>query len=79
MMVRRSIGGAHDIVYAAFNAYWAPLEFELPAPAAGQWRLVADTGAAAPDDIAEPGKESLLEGQKVMRIGARSTAILIAG
>jgi glycogen operon protein len=79
MMVRRTIAGKHDIVYAAFNMFWEPLEFELPTPAAGQWRQFADTGAAPPDDIAEPGQEPLLADQKTIRVGARATAILTAG
>jgi glycogen operon protein len=79
MMVRRTTGGMHDIVYAAFNMYWEPLEFTLPAPAVGQWRLFANTGAAPPEDIAEPGQEPHLADQKKILIPGRSTVILTAG
>ena len=37
-------------VYAIFNAYWEPLEFELPTPAggAGSWRRWIDTALELP-------------------------------
>jgi glycogen operon protein len=76
MMVRRTAGGVHDIVYAAFNMYWEPLEFALPSPSAGQWRLFANTAAAPPDDICEPGQEPLLPDQAKILVGGRSTVIL---
>jgi glycogen operon protein len=79
MMVHRTGEGAHDVVYAAFNMYWEPLEFELPAPAAGQWRLFADTGAAPPHDACEPGDEPPTASQASVRVAARSTVILTAG
>jgi glycogen operon protein len=39
-----------------FNAYWEPLEFELPPRMLGHppWRLWIDTYRDAPDDIHEP-------------------------
>jgi glycogen operon protein len=79
MMARRTAGGEHDIVYAAFNMYWEPLEFELPRPAVGQWRMFADTGAAPPQDICEPGQEHLLTSQDRVLVGGRSTVILTPG
>jgi glycogen operon protein len=39
------------------NAYWGPLDFELPEPPAGReapWRRLIDTALPAPSDIAEP-------------------------
>ena len=35
-----------DFVFVAVNAYWEPLEFRLPYPAAGRirWKLEVDTG-----------------------------------
>ena len=64
--------------YLIFNAYWEPLEFTLPPPLAGQWRLVADTGASTPDDIHEPGHEPPFTASSIL-VGARSTVILTAG
>jgi isoamylase len=78
MLVHRTARGEHDIVYAAFNMYWAPLEFELPSPVTGQWRLFADTGATPPDDSSEPGEEPLLANQEKIVVGTRSTLILTA-
>jgi glycogen operon protein len=78
MMVRRTLAGEQDIIYAAFNMYWEPLEFELPKPAIGSWRRFADTAAAPPDEIVEPGHEVPLANQRVIRVGARSTVILTA-
>lgn len=78
MMARRTnAAGEHDIVYAAFNMFWEPLEFELPPPTSGQWRLFADTGASPPGDIYDLGQEPLLEDQRIL-LGARSTVILTA-
>ena len=41
--------------YQIFNAYWEPLEFELPAVPNGgvSWRRLIDTGLDSPDDIVE--------------------------
>ena len=45
--------GAH--LYVALNAFWEPLEFELPPLAAGLgWALAADSSAPAPDDVPVP-------------------------
>ena len=38
--------GRSGRIYAAFNAYWEPLEFELPAAPRG-WRRLVDTARAA--------------------------------
>ncbi|MGE4549476.1 MAG: glycogen-debranching protein [Intestinibacillus sp.] len=42
----RDADGKEDIVYLAVNAFWEPVEVELPAPPDGrQWKLYVDTGA----------------------------------
>ena len=48
--MRAEAGALHLI----FNAYWEPLDFELPPPAPTPrgWRRVIDTSLASPDDIA---------------------------
>ena len=41
-------------IYAILNAYWEPLEFELPpvgADGAGPWRRWIDTALDSPEDI----------------------------
>jgi isoamylase len=41
------------LLYFASNAYWQPLEFELPPliPGYGPWRLGIDTSQSAPQDV----------------------------
>jgi isoamylase len=38
-------------MHIVLNAYWERLSFELPVPAAGEWRCVIDTFQASPHDI----------------------------
>jgi len=52
-------------VHAMFNAYWAPLVFELPpAERSGGrcWRRVIDTALPSPDDIALPSDATAIPG-----------------
>ena len=44
--------------YLILNAYWEPLEFELPASPGGTWRRWIDTSLDSPDDIV-PWEEAL--------------------
>ena len=68
-----------DLVYAAFNMYWDPLLFDLPAPEDGrQWHVFADTGAEPPDDVRLPGSEPAIPNAKQMLVGGRSVVILVA-
>jgi glycogen operon protein len=47
-----------DLIYhLIFNAYWEPLEFELPAGNRGPWRRWVDTALDPPHDIA-PWREA---------------------
>jgi glycogen operon protein len=41
------------LLHMILNAYWEPLEFELPATNGDIWHLVIDTGLDSPDDIRE--------------------------
>jgi glycogen operon protein len=62
------------------NAYWEPLEFELPA---GQdigknpWRRWIDTSLESPDDIVD-WADAPLVGRQAYRAGPRSVVVLIA-
>ena len=58
------------------NAFWEPLEFELP-PTAGPWRRWIDTFLPAPEDIAEWQKAPLCAGG-TYRAGPRSVVVLYA-
>jgi isoamylase len=69
-----------DCVYVAANSYWEPQELGLPAAPDGMvWHRFADTSAAAPDDICEPGSEPRLGDQATVTVGARSVLVLTAG
>ena len=64
--------------YIMLNAYWEPLDFELPAPTEpdrGPWRRWIDTGLESPQDIvpweAAPGIFS-----DAYRADARSVVVL---
>jgi glycogen operon protein len=46
--------GSNLTFHSIFNAYWEPLEFELPPPTEGnRWHRWIDTSLDSPDDIAE--------------------------
>jgi glycogen operon protein len=61
------------------NAYWDPLEFELPQPENGaSWRRWIDTALASPQDIV-PWQESPATSGMNYRAQARSVVVLFAG
>lgn len=67
------------LVHAIFNAYWEPLEFELPMlknPTAA-WRRLIDTALNPPDEICEWSAEVPVT-SGTYRAGARSVVVLIA-
>ena len=69
------------MVHLIFNAYWEPLEFELPAVPAGKgsaWRRWIDTAQESPQDIV-PWEESPSISGSSYRAGPRSVVVLHAG
>jgi isoamylase len=65
-------------LYLIFNAYWEPLEFELPpASAARRWFRVMDASLAPPLDMAEEGSEVPLPSQSDYFAAARSVVLLL--
>ena len=63
-----------------FNAYWEPLDFELPVLADGPrnwWRWI-DTALDPPHEICEWNGETHVP-ETTYRVGARSVVVLIAG
>jgi isoamylase len=68
------------MAYLILNAYWEPLEFELP-PLAGaygnSWSRWIDTTLDSPDDITEWGK-ALKVPRGTYRAGPRSVVLLFA-
>jgi isoamylase len=64
------------LVHIVLNAYWEPLEFELPAPAeGGLWRRWIDTGLDSPQDIV-PWLTAPPLDARTYRTEARSVVVL---
>jgi glycogen operon protein len=63
-------------VHWILNAYWEPLDFELP-KLAGPWRRWIDTGQDSPEDIVEWQDASPLAGH-TYKVGPRSVVVLYA-
>ena len=71
-------GMPDDFIYVAMNMHWEMHGFELPQlPEGMAWHVFANTGMEAPADIAEPGKEPLIDSQKEILVGPRSIIILV--
>jgi glycogen operon protein len=73
-VVRRQ--GLH--IYLILNAYWEPLEFELPRVAeatAASWRRWIDTALESPEDIVPWQTAPALSGQ-TYPAAARSVVVL---
>jgi glycogen operon protein len=64
-----------QLFYTIWNAYWEPLEFELPARRGGAWRRWIDTDRESPEDIV-PWQAAPPVAGDVYRAGARSTVVL---
>lgn len=70
--------GQHMAVYLIVNAYWDPLEFELPQIGKSQaWKRWIDTFLESPDDIA-PWQNSPPVYGATYRAGPRSVVVLWA-
>jgi glycogen operon protein len=68
------------LTYLILNAYWEPLEFELPQLNGGgssQWRRWIDTGLESPDDIV-PWRAAVLVSGATYRAQPRSVIVLLA-
>ena len=71
-------GKPDDFIYVAVNMHWEMHGFEIPQlPEGMAWHVFANTGVDAPNDIAEPGHEPLIDSQKEILVGARSVIILV--
>jgi glycogen operon protein len=66
------------LVYFIFNAYWEPLNFELPSVKNGDsWRRWIDTSLQAPSDIV-PWQEAPFVPEQIYHAGPRSVVVLWA-
>lgn len=67
-----------NYIYVAMNMCWETLPFEIPGlPEGMKWHVFANTSAASPEDIWEPGSEPPLEDQHRFLVGGRSVVILV--
>ncbi len=67
-------------VLLILNAYWEPLEFELPPTGPEPWRRWIDTGLDSPDDIGEPHQAGPAIAGSTYRAESRSVVLLyVAG
>ena len=67
------------LAHLILNAYWEPLDFELPVLNGGskRWRRWIDTALDPPHEICEWNAEQAVAGA-TYRAGARSVVVLIA-
>ena len=63
-------------LYMIFNAYWEPLEFELPFAAGQPWRRWIDTSRDSPNDIQDWPSAPVAKGRTYLA-GPRSVVVLI--
>ena len=70
--------GYQALLHLIINAYWEPLEFEIP-PLAGQerWRRCVDTYRDAPDDVCRWADAQSAQGSTYL-VQPRSVVILLA-
>lgn len=61
--------------HLVLNAYWEPLEFELPRLESGTWRRWIDTGLDSPNDIVPWQNAPPVQGT-TYRAAARSVVML---
>ena len=63
--------------YVLLNAYWEPLEFDLPElPEGRRWARLVDTARPSPKDFSEPA-EALPDDRHAYLAQARSAVVLI--
>ncbi len=73
------VAGTREAIYVICNAFWEPLDFELPhAPfAVAGWRRILDTSLESPDDFQELATAPLVIGP-TYRAAPRSCVLLAA-
>jgi glycogen operon protein len=71
--------GDRLLMHAMVNAYWEPLEFQLPDEGADHapWRRCIDTALPSPDDICS-WDDAPAASARTYTVGARSITILVA-
>jgi isoamylase len=75
--LRGELGNQGFVFYLILNAYWQPLEFELPAAPFGKWRRWIDTSLESPNDIVNWTEAPEVTGNQY-RASDRSVVMLYA-
>ena len=72
--------GDRLLLHAMVNAYWEPLDFQLPDSGTDHtpWRRCIDTALASPHDVS-PWSDAPALNSQVYRVEARSVVVLVAG
>lgn len=79
VMLRGSANGTRDNIYAAFNMFWEPLDFQLPDPPPNShWHLFLNTHSPPPRDVYAPGTEPRVSHTRPLTLAARSSVVLLA-
>ncbi|MGF1587819.1 MAG: glycogen debranching protein GlgX [Pleurocapsa sp.] len=64
-------------LHVIFNAYWKPLEFELPSLKLGNsWHRIIDTALPAPEDFSDPNTAKKIYEDRYL-VTARSSVVLM--
>jgi len=73
------VAGTREAIYVICNAYWEPLDFELPPAPFGVagWRRILDTSLESPHDFQELATAPLVLGT-TYRAQSRSSVLLAA-
>ena len=73
------VAGTREAIYVICNAYWEPLDFELPPAPFGVagWRRIVDTSLESPDDFCELASAPLVVGP-AYHAESRSCVLLAA-
>jgi glycogen operon protein len=64
-----------SLLHFMLNAYWEPLEFELPSPESPGWRRLVDTHRESPDDICDVADAPVVESPTYL-VQPRSVVLL---
>jgi glycogen operon protein len=75
---RAEMKGEGLTFYLMLNAFWGPLDFELPESGGGPWRRWIDTALDSPQDIV-PWESAPAVAGTTYRAEARSVVMLLAG
>jgi isoamylase len=75
--VALTLWGRSLVIHLILNAFWEPLDFEIPPTGSGAegWRRVIDTSVEGPDDFA-PFQDAPPVGGATYAAGARSVVVL---